>query len=70
MFVDVGPWRADRSEEMLDKLSPDAVVVFDAGGKESAGLVTAARRRRIPLRVVDVRRLVLAAAARPCYSWP
>jgi hypothetical protein len=52
---------ADRSAEMLDKLSPDAVVVFDAGGKESAELVSAARERKMPVRVVDVRRFVLPA---------
>jgi hypothetical protein len=52
---------ADRSAEVLDKLSPDAVVVFDAGGKESAELVRAARQRKIPVRVVDVRRFVLPA---------
>jgi hypothetical protein len=52
---------ADRNAEMLDKLSPDAVVVFDAGGKESAELVSAARERKIPVRVVDVRRFVLPA---------
>jgi hypothetical protein len=52
---------ADRSEEVLDKLSPDAVVVFDAGRKESAELVSTARARQIPVRVVDVRRFVLPA---------
>jgi hypothetical protein len=52
---------ADRSAEVLDKLSPDAVVVFDAGGKESAELVAAARQRKIPVRVVDVRRFILPA---------
>jgi hypothetical protein len=52
---------ADRSAELLDKLSPDAVVVFDAGGKESAELVRAARRRKMPVRVVDVRRFILPA---------
>ena len=52
---------ADRSAEIIDKLSPDAVVVFDAGGKESAELVSAARQRKIPVRVVDVRRFVLPA---------
>jgi hypothetical protein len=52
---------ASRSAEILDKVSPDAVVVFDAGGKELAELVGAARQRKIPVRVVDVRRLVLPA---------
>jgi hypothetical protein len=52
---------ADRSEEVLDKVSPDAVVVFNAGGKESAELLRAARERRIPVRVVDVRRFILPA---------
>jgi hypothetical protein len=52
---------ADRSVEVLDKLSPDAVVVFDAGGKESAELLRAAREREMPVRVVDVRRFVLPA---------
>jgi hypothetical protein len=52
---------ADRSAEMLDKVSPDAVVVFDAGGNESAELLRVARERRIPVRVVDVRRYVLPA---------
>jgi hypothetical protein len=47
--------------EILDKMSPDAVVVFDAGGKESAELVSAARQRKIPVRVVDVRRFILPA---------
>jgi hypothetical protein len=37
----------DRSAEVLDKLSPHAVVVFDAGGKESAEQVPAARQRKI-----------------------
>jgi hypothetical protein len=46
---------------ILDKLSPDAVVVFDAGGKESGELASAARQRKIPVRVVDVRRFVLPA---------
>ena len=46
---------------MLDKVSSDAVVVFDAGGKESAELVSAARERKIALRVVDVRRFILPA---------
>jgi hypothetical protein len=54
---------ADRSAEVLDRLSPDAVVVFDAGGKESAELVSAARQRKIPVRVVDVRWFILPAAA-------
>jgi hypothetical protein len=52
---------ADRSAEVLDKVSPDAVVVFDAGGQESAELVRAARERKMPVRVVDVRRFVLPA---------
>jgi hypothetical protein len=46
---------------MLDKVSPDAVVVFDAGGKESVDLVSAAQHRKIPVRVVDVRRFILPA---------
>jgi hypothetical protein len=52
---------ADRSAEVLNKVSPDAVVVFDAGGKELAELVSAARQRKIPVRVVDVRRFILPA---------
>jgi hypothetical protein len=52
---------ADRSAEMLDKVSPDAVVVFYAGGKESAELLRAAREREIAVRVVDVRRFILPA---------
>jgi hypothetical protein len=52
---------ADRSPEILNKLSPEAVVVFDARGKESAELVSAARQRKTPVRVVDVRRFILPA---------
>jgi hypothetical protein len=52
---------ADRSAEVLDKVSPDAVVVFDGGGKESAELVSATRQRSLPVRDVDVRRFILPA---------
>jgi hypothetical protein len=52
---------ADRRPEVLDRVSPDAVVVFDGGGKESEALVRAARGRSIALEVVDVRAFVTPA---------
>jgi hypothetical protein len=52
---------ADRSPEILDTVSANAVVVFDGGGKESEAIVRAARERNIALRVVDVRAFVTPA---------
>jgi hypothetical protein len=52
---------ADRSAEILDKVSANAVVVFDGGGKESEALVRAARERRVAIRVVDARAFVTPA---------
>ena len=52
---------ADRTPEILDKVSPNAAVVFDGGGKESEVLFRTARELRIALRVVDVRAFVAPA---------
>jgi hypothetical protein len=52
---------ADRCPDILDKVSPNAVVVFDGGGKESAELVRAAREQKVAVQLIDVRRFVLPA---------
>jgi hypothetical protein len=46
---------------MLDHRIADAVVVFHAGGSETAEVIRRARGKKIPLRVVDVRQFVIPA---------
>ena len=53
---------AGRGPEELVKTGAGAVVVFDGGGKESDALMRETRARRLPVRVIDVRRFVTPAS--------
>jgi hypothetical protein len=52
---------ANRSAEVIGKLSANILVVFDGGGKESAELVKRAHADGIPVQIVDVRDFVVPA---------
>lgn len=46
-----------RNAAMLDA-KPDGVIVFSAGGPGSQDMIRQADRRKVPLRIADVRRLI------------